>query len=642
MPRCVSRPRLLLLAALAGALVLLCAAAPPQGVAPAHAAKRSQAARMVAIARAELGRGVREIPDGSNRGGRILMYGRSTTPRFYPAPWCAYFVSWVARRAGRPLGPAGRGFGYVPYIRAWALATKRWRGTPRPGDLVMFPQHVGMVESVSRNRTLTTIEGNSSNRVARRWRRWSEASGYVRIARGGTVQPRRRAPAPVRRPPVRQPLVPRISVYPGTTPATGQEVGFSANDSGGDIASYRWDLDGDGRFDDARGDNAQRTYTRAGDVKVGLRLRDRRGRTRSARVTLSVRANAAPVAKLVLPRSAPVNSRVTARTDGSHDPDGRIVRYEWDLDGDGQWQAGGDRSEITFRRPGTYTVGLRVFDDAGTVTETVGTVEVTQRAPVARASAPSSVALGGTATFDGSRSYDPDGRIATFAWDFDGDGLIDAEGARPTWTFATPGRRQIRLLVRDAWGAEAGAEVWTDVVNQPPKPVVDPPSIVVSGEEATFGGGRSSDPDSEIARHEWDFDGDGRRDATGAQATWRYAGGGERKLRLRVTDQWGAHRTSEVAVRVRQPPVGQLKALTAAPRAGETTTLSAAGSADPDGRIVRAEWDFDSDGRVDLVRSEVAKTVPVRYTRAVTYTTTLVLVDDHGLRSTTTLLVDVA
>jgi hypothetical protein len=242
-------------AVLVAGLVLGCLAT--IGAQPPAPAEASVASKMVSIARGELKRGVREVPDGSNRGSRIRMYGRSTTPRFYPAPLCSYFVSWVARRAGRPLGPAGRGFGYVPYLRAWARATGRWRSTPRSGDLIVFPQHVGLVEAVYRNGTLTTIEGNSSNRVSRRHRRWREAGGYVRVAAGGTLQApgRRSRQRPSR---LRQPFVPRITLYPSSKVAVGQTVDLSAHDSSGDIVGYRWDLDGDGRFDDARGDSAAR------------------------------------------------------------------------------------------------------------------------------------------------------------------------------------------------------------------------------------------------------------------------------------------------------------------------------------------------------------------------------------------------
>jgi hypothetical protein len=378
------RARPLARALAVAALLAVLVPAPPEAGAATGTARK-----MVSLARGELARGVREVPSGSNRGARIRMYGQSTTPRFYPAPWCAYFVSWISRRAGRPLGPAGQGFGYVPYLRAWAGRTGRWKRTPRSGDLIVFPQHVGMVETVYRNGTLTTIEGNSSNRVARRWRRWREAQGYVRVATGGSVERKGAVARPRPRPKVVDELVARISVYPSATVAVGQAVGFSANDSGGDIAAYAWDLDGDGRYDDARGDNAERTYRRAGDVKVGLRVRDRAGRTRTATTTVQVRVNRAPEAVLDLPRTAALGERVVASAEDSTDPDGEIARYQWDLDGDGVWEAGGAEQATTYRRPGVYAVGLRVTDDQGAVTERVGTIEITQKAPVARVSAPS-------------------------------------------------------------------------------------------------------------------------------------------------------------------------------------------------------------------------------------------------------------
>src|SRR3954468_4770640 len=146
-------------------------------------------ARIVTLARKELKLGVREIPDGSNRAPAIRRYETATRGAMFGAPWCAYFVSYVARRAGAPIGAGGSGIGYVPYIRAWAKQTRRWTRTPHAGDLVTFPQHVGIVENVYANHTLTTIEGNAGNAVRRRWRRWSEAMGYVRVARGPAAAP---------------------------------------------------------------------------------------------------------------------------------------------------------------------------------------------------------------------------------------------------------------------------------------------------------------------------------------------------------------------------------------------------------------------------------------------------------------------
>jgi CHAP domain len=134
----------------------------------------------VKIAQGELKRGVREIPMGSNRGKRIKMYEDAALPaaRQYPAPWCAYFVSWVTREAERPIGRDGSGFANVDALHMWAVKTKRWTHHARPGRLIVFDEHVGIVNTVH-GRSLTSIEGNASNRVSLVARHESDAEGYV-------------------------------------------------------------------------------------------------------------------------------------------------------------------------------------------------------------------------------------------------------------------------------------------------------------------------------------------------------------------------------------------------------------------------------------------------------------------------------
>jgi hypothetical protein len=146
----------------------------------ARAAGPTAAPAAARIAQAELDRGVRESPLGSNRGVRIRMYGQAVRPseRAYPAAWCGYFVSWVARRAGQPIGPRGIGFSSVARLRAWAIRSGHWTHRAAPGELVVFADHVGVVSTV-RGRSLTSIEGNWSDRVTRVAHRESEADGYV-------------------------------------------------------------------------------------------------------------------------------------------------------------------------------------------------------------------------------------------------------------------------------------------------------------------------------------------------------------------------------------------------------------------------------------------------------------------------------
>src|SRR4051794_21063395 len=88
------------LALFVGLSLLLCVS-----LAIARSSHRVQAAaahRLVAAAQRELGRHVREVPDGSNNSRSIARYRTATVGAMRGAPWCAYFVSYIAKKAGVP------------------------------------------------------------------------------------------------------------------------------------------------------------------------------------------------------------------------------------------------------------------------------------------------------------------------------------------------------------------------------------------------------------------------------------------------------------------------------------------------------------------------------------------------------------
>jgi hypothetical protein len=155
-------------------------------VAPAAAPSgNSAAARMVAMAQGEVGQA--EQPPGSNNSARIAQYRSATAGAPGPGPWCAYFTSWLARGAGVPLGDHGQGFGSVDALYAWAQKSGRAvpassGQNPKPGDLIVWDEHIGMVESVRPDGSIQTIEGNSSDRVSRRVHAKGDAIGYVRMS----------------------------------------------------------------------------------------------------------------------------------------------------------------------------------------------------------------------------------------------------------------------------------------------------------------------------------------------------------------------------------------------------------------------------------------------------------------------------
>ena len=88
--------------------------------------------------------------------------------------------------------------------------------------------------------------------------------------------------------------------------------------------------------------------------------------------------------------------------------------------------------------------------------------------PVANAGGPYSAAVGAPVTLDGSASRDPDGSVASYAWNF-GNGTTGS-GAAPSATYATAGTFTVTLTVTDNRGAtnQASTTVTVTTNTQPP------------------------------------------------------------------------------------------------------------------------------------------------------------------------------
>jgi glucose/arabinose dehydrogenase len=112
---------------------------------------------------------------------------------------------------------------------------------------------------------------------------------------GGTVR-RIQYPA-ANQPPI---AVATASPTSGPTPLTVTFNGTGSSDPDGDPFTYAWDLDGDGAYDDATSATPQFTYTAAGTYAASLEVRDNRGATGRASVTINA-GNQAPTATIVTP-----------------------------------------------------------------------------------------------------------------------------------------------------------------------------------------------------------------------------------------------------------------------------------------------------------------------------------------------------
>lgn len=142
--------------------------------------------RITLLALKEWKKGVQEQPLGSNNSPDIARYRSATAGSVSGAAWCAYFVSYIMRRAGRPIGAGGSGTGWVPNIADWGRQTNRFFAAddpvykPQAGDIIIWPAHTGIVIS-TKGRSMVTVEGNSSDRVMKQSRAISQAVGFVRV-----------------------------------------------------------------------------------------------------------------------------------------------------------------------------------------------------------------------------------------------------------------------------------------------------------------------------------------------------------------------------------------------------------------------------------------------------------------------------
>lgn len=216
---------------------------------------------------------------------------------------------------------------------------------------------------------------------------------------------------------------------------------------------------------------------------------------------------------------------------GSSDADGTIATYEWDF-GDGNAGTGATPSH-TYTTSDAYEVTLTVRDDGGAVSDPEAQSHTaTNLDPTADfAFACTDLAC----SFDGSKSTDAEGTIASYSWDF-GDGNTGT-GVTASHTYNTGSIYPVRLTVTDNAGG-TGSQIQNVTVTDPNQAPAASLTSSCKGMKCSFDGTGSRDADGTIASYEWDF-GDGNT-STGATPTHKYDSPGTYTVQLQVVDDDGA------------------------------------------------------------------------------------------------------
>jgi len=279
--------------------------------------------------------------------------------------------------------------------------------------------------------------------------------------------------------------------------------------------------------------------------------------------------------------------------------------------------------------------------------------------PVASIAASS---LGGnsplTIAFDASDSYDPDGSIVTYAWDF-GDGSIDA-GITTSHTFTTTTVRTftVTLTITDNSGATAASTQSIEVLpagstgsNPPTARFSATPSYGNSPLTVQFDASLSYDADGTISVYAWDF-GDG---TTGAgktiSHTFTSVATTNITVTLTVTDNTGSTGSTSLVVTAMVPvivatdrptasfTVVKVETLFHADPGGtsvfEATFDPALSTAAPGHSLKTFLWNF-GDGETLSTTTNATVKHPYSLSGAShTYVVTLTVIDEQGLTDST-------
>ncbi len=260
-----------------------------------------------------------------------------------------------------------------------------------------------------------------------------------------------------------------------TNPTTGDaplDVNFDLTgsyDPNGSIVSYDWDF-GDGQVaTQSTAVQLNHVYNDFGEYTAVVTATDNEGASTTESVTITAldpNFNYAPTASMTSNVSAgEIDLVVNFDASSSSDSDGSIVSYDWNF-GD-ETTASGVIANHTYTVAGTYLVTLTVTDNEGATSSTTMSITATDpiegTAPVAIATAET---YEGTAPvrnrFYGDQSYDSDGTISSYLWDF-GDGTTSVNH-RVLHTYRNPGTYTVTLTVTDNDGL-TGTDTITIIVN---------------------------------------------------------------------------------------------------------------------------------------------------------------------------------
>jgi len=355
-----------------------------------------------------------------------------------------------------------------------------------------------------------------------------------------------------------------VSISPNTN------VHFNAAESIR-ASEYRWDFDGDGRFDvawNSGNKKIQRVYSSVGIFDVILEVRNSAGEIdRTVRsVAVNDFNNILPEAKFTArnrtnsflgSQTAVLLDEVQFSASGSRDEDGsdRLIEVRWDFEGDGIFDTTFSTEKTAVHRyteTGWQTPTLQIHDERGGMASDKAQIKVVANtAPIASLKITPSIGTRETSfRFDASAGRDDQTGTNNldYRFDFNGDGIFDTKftnGRSKSKKIPQIGKFTAIVEMRDHANATSRATASFEVSD----PMPPSAAFVVEPRVGTFNTNFQFDAsltrdDSKVGgqlRYRWDFNYRGKNDVSydtgwtsSPKYNHRFAKTGDHKVRLTV------------------------------------------------------------------------------------------------------------
>jgi hypothetical protein len=341
-------------------------------------------------------------------------------------------------------------------------------------------------------------------------------------------------------------------------------------------------------------------------------------------------------------------------------------QYGWDLNGDGQFDdATGLTPTVTWSdllslglgRDGQYPIALQVRESDGRAATAKTLLGISGAKSTADAGGPYTIRAGEKLSLRGSDSRPNSAGRLIYAWDLDNDGQYDdATGQTPSVNWADleslgldEGMHLLALKVTGSDGLTATGTAQLAIKSLEATADAGGNYSIREGEELSLGGSDSRASSAGRLDYDWDLNGDGTYDVTGAAATVSWStleslgvnDDGTRTIMLRVSDDNNVSSTDTAELEiVNAPPTaeaGDGYQITE----GDDLVLRGSGSDPSAADGLTYAWDLDNDGQYDDASGNAATITSSSLANlgiqaAGSYTIGLRVSDDDGGEATDT------